>query len=196
MPHRASVHEPSRRRRLGATWRSRLLLRAFVALDAKRRGLGACGPPLRARAQTRAVTSRTVLSRWAHEPCPWPPVFVRGHPWPAKRWSPSTRSQTRTRFPSGASTSKHFVERVVEDERTPCVTLSQAFGVSLEWTVAAAGRWPACLRVVRDGALVLLPEEAALAARARMAEANAREAAAQARVRELEALLAQGAAKG
>ncbi|MBK6691029.1 MAG: Uma2 family endonuclease [Myxococcales bacterium] len=109
-----------------------------------------------------------------------------------------------------------FVERVVEDERTPCVTLSHAFGVSLDWTVAAAGRWSASLRVLKDGALVLMPEEAALAAQAREAaamsreaEANAREAvakqgeadaraseaAAHARVRELEALLAQATAK-
>ncbi len=77
-----------------------------------------------------------------------------------------------------------FVERVVESERTPCVTLSVALGRAVEWTVAAAAPYPAALRLLVDGDLVLSPSEDAAAARA---EAQA----AKARVAELEALLAQ-----
>ena len=91
-----------------------------------------------------------------------------------------------------------FVERIVESERTPSLTLSEAFGRTLEWTVAPGERWPAALRLLEDGALVPLPSELVDAARsaeavakAREAEAKAREAAANARVAELEALLAK-----
>lgn len=69
-----------------------------------------------------------------------------------------------------------FVERVVEGDRTPCVTLSVALGAEIEWTVGPAGPYPVALRLLRDGALVPTPEEAL--------------AAANARVRELEALIA------
>ena len=98
-----------------------------------------------------------------------------------------------------------FVERVVEAERTPCITLSEAFGCVFEWIVAPAERWPVALRLLRDGVLVPLPSEVAEAARANEADAKASEAtakaseasakageaAARARVAELEALLAK-----
>ena len=76
-----------------------------------------------------------------------------------------------------------FVERVVEGERTPCLTLCRAFGELFEWTIAPAAPWPLALRVLRGGALVALPEERAAAAQA---DADA----ARARVAELEAGLA------
>lgn len=91
-----------------------------------------------------------------------------------------------------------FVERVVDGERTPCITLSEALGRTIEWTVAPAERWPTALRLLEDGTLVPLPSEQADAARAREAAARASEAsakageaAARARVVELEALLAK-----
>ncbi|MFO0669438.1 MAG: Uma2 family endonuclease [Polyangiaceae bacterium] len=93
-----------------------------------------------------------------------------------------------------------FVERVVESERTPCLTLSEAFGCTLEWTVASGERWPAALRLLQDGALVLLPSEIAEAARASEATAKASEAAAKAseadaRANEAAAKASEAAAK-
>ncbi len=70
-----------------------------------------------------------------------------------------------------------FVERVVEAERTPCITLSEAFGCVFEWIVAPAERWPVALRLLQDGVLVPLPSEVAEAALAREAAAKASEAA-------------------
>jgi Uma2 family endonuclease len=84
-----------------------------------------------------------------------------------------------------------FVERVVENDRTPCVTLSVALGADIEWTVAPAGPYPVALRLVRDGVLVPSPEEATAAANARADSAEAEAAAAKARIRELEALLSR-----
>ena len=61
-----------------------------------------------------------------------------------------------------------FVERVVEGDRTPCVTLSSALGTEIEWTVAPAGPYPTALRLVREGVLVPSPEEALAAANGRV----------------------------
>lgn len=91
-----------------------------------------------------------------------------------------------------------FVERVVDGERTPCVTLSVALGQPIEWTVAEAAPYPAALRLLANGTLVPSPPEEALAAKrdARVARAEAdaaraEAAAAKARIAELEALVAR-----
>lgn len=65
-----------------------------------------------------------------------------------------------------------LVERVIEGERTVCLTLS-ALGPSFEWTVGEAGGHPAALRLVRDSVLVPLDSERLLAAHARIAELEA-----------------------
>ena len=90
-----------------------------------------------------------------------------------------------------------FVERVVEAERTPCLTLSVARGASFEWCIAEVATYPVALRLTRDGILVPTPEEEALSAKAQLADESARATAseasaksAQARIAELEALLA------
>lgn len=82
-----------------------------------------------------------------------------------------------------------LVERVVEGETTPCVTLGEGF----TWVLAPFDRYPAALRLERNGVLVPTAEEAERAAReaeraAKEAERAAKEAA-EARVRELEAIL-------
>jgi Uma2 family endonuclease len=67
-----------------------------------------------------------------------------------------------------------FVERVVDDERTPCVMLSAALGVDIEWTVAAAGLYPAALRLAREGQLIATLEEDAEMARVTAEQERAR----------------------
>ena len=88
-----------------------------------------------------------------------------------------------------------LVERVIEDERTVCLTLS-ALGPSFEWTVGAAGDHPAALRLVRDGIVVPLDRERLLDAERSRAEAERGRVeaergrdAAHARIAELEAAL-------
>ncbi|MFO0671923.1 MAG: Uma2 family endonuclease [Polyangiaceae bacterium] len=99
-----------------------------------------------------------------------------------------------------------FVERIVDDERTPCLTVSAARGVLFEWCVAPIASiqgHPTALRLSQGGVLVPTHEEARAAESARAAAESARadaaeasaatakasEAAAMARVAELEALL-------
>ena len=74
-----------------------------------------------------------------------------------------------------------LVERVIEDERTVCLTLS-ALGPSFEWTIGEAGDHPAALRLLRDGILVPLDRE-------RLLDAERARDAAHARIAELEAEL-------
>lgn len=57
-----------------------------------------------------------------------------------------------------------LVERVVEDERTPCLTL----GDDVEWIVAPAEVWPAALRLVKDGRIVPLARESLKETQARV----------------------------
>lgn len=71
-----------------------------------------------------------------------------------------------------------LVERVVEGDTTPCLTLD------LEWMVAPLGGYPAALRFARGGEVLPTPDEA------REAETRAR-AEAEARIAELEAALAK-----
>lgn len=69
-----------------------------------------------------------------------------------------------------------FVERRVEDDKTPCIVLG------LHWTICPVEGQPAGLRLIdHEGHMLQTPEEAA----------DARTAAAEARVRELEAELAR-----
>jgi Uma2 family endonuclease len=81
-----------------------------------------------------------------------------------------------------------LVERLIGEDRTPCLTLG------LNWVVCAVEEEPVGLRLIDDeGRLLEVPEEAAERARAEAevranAEGEAR-AAAEARVRELEELL-------
>ncbi len=71
-----------------------------------------------------------------------------------------------------------LVERQIEGDRTPCLTLG------LNWTVCPVGSEPVGLRLMDDaGRLLPVPEEAEAKARV---EAEARAGAAEARVRELE----------
>ncbi len=64
-----------------------------------------------------------------------------------------------------------LVERVIEDERTVCLTLS-AVGPAFEWTIGEAGDHPAALRLLRDGVLVPLDLESALKAEREREEAQ------------------------
>jgi Uma2 family endonuclease len=81
-----------------------------------------------------------------------------------------------------------LVERQLEGERTPCLTLG------LNWAVGAAGGEPVGLRLVDDTGRVLpTPEEAEARARA---EAEARAGAAEERVRELEEALRRMQGRG
>ncbi len=75
-----------------------------------------------------------------------------------------------------------LVERIVEGESTPCLTLSGALGARVLWTVAPFAEFPSALRLTRDGTMVEAPDEG----RDR-AEREARALAA--RVAELEAKL-------
>lgn len=70
-----------------------------------------------------------------------------------------------------------FLERVIEDERTPCFTLDGELTVG-PVVVTADAQYPACVRLVRDGAFVPTTEEARTAAEEaeRAAEASLREA--------------------
>ena len=82
-----------------------------------------------------------------------------------------------------------FVERIVEDERTPCLTVSAARGAPFEWCVAPIHEYRTALRLTEAGVLVPTHQEARAAETARADAAKASEAAAMARVAELEALL-------
>ena len=75
-----------------------------------------------------------------------------------------------------------LVERIVEGESTPCLTLSGALGAAMTWTIAPFGEFPAALRLMRDGVMVPAAEE-----ERDKAEREARGLAA--RVAELEAKL-------
>ncbi|MBK6692975.1 MAG: Uma2 family endonuclease [Myxococcales bacterium] len=52
-----------------------------------------------------------------------------------------------------------LVERIVEGESTPCLTLSGVLGAPVLWAVAPFGEFPAALRLMRDGTLVPTAEE-------------------------------------
>ena len=102
-----------------------------------------------------------------------------------------------------------FVERVVEGERSPCVTLSRALAAPIEWLVAPLHQYPTGLRLVSAGAVVPTDHETATIERERrIAEAAAARAeseaarvevaaarkdadVARARIAELEAALAE-----
>ena len=93
-----------------------------------------------------------------------------------------------------------FVERVVSEERTPCLTLAFALGRSFDWIVAPIHEHAAGLRLLDRDADTPVPtdretadREAARAAqeRALRAAETARADSAEARVAELEAALAQ-----
>ena len=79
-----------------------------------------------------------------------------------------------------------FVERVVSEERTPCLTLSLALGRSFDWIVAPLHEHAAGLRLLDRDAGTFVPTDRELADR----EA-ARADSAEARVAELEAALAR-----
>lgn len=67
-----------------------------------------------------------------------------------------------------------FVERVVEGDRTPSVTLSLGLGKAVDWIVAPEGIYPATLRILVDGELAPSPdEERAAAAREKEAALRA-----------------------
>ena len=72
-----------------------------------------------------------------------------------------------------------MVERVVENERTPCLTLGFENGAGYELVIAAAPseKLPAALRIAHDGELIPLDSEAyARAAQERDAVAQERDA--------------------
>ncbi|MFO0674309.1 MAG: Uma2 family endonuclease [Polyangiaceae bacterium] len=86
-----------------------------------------------------------------------------------------------------------FVERVVSEERTPCLTLSLALGRSFDWVVAPIHEHAAGLRLLDRDADTLVPTDREIADRERALRAvqTARAESAEARVAELEAALAQ-----
>ena len=86
-----------------------------------------------------------------------------------------------------------FVERVVSEERTPCLTLSLALGRSFDWVVAPIHEHAAGLRLLDREAGTVVPTDRELADRERVLRdlETARAESAEARVAELEAALAQ-----
>ena len=66
-----------------------------------------------------------------------------------------------------------FVERVVREERAPCVTLSRAMGGLVEWRVAPIHQYPVGLRLLHDAAVVPTDHERAESAITASAAARA-----------------------
>ena len=86
-----------------------------------------------------------------------------------------------------------FVQRIVEGERTPCVTLSNALALPIEWLVAPIHQHPAGPRLAQAGVLVPTPTEEAQREREQRLVAERDADAARARIAELEAELARWA---
>jgi hypothetical protein len=61
-----------------------------------------------------------------------------------------------------------LVERVVENETTPCLTLSRAFGARFDWVLAPGDGLDLALRLTRDGVLLQTDKEEITELRARL----------------------------
>ena len=88
-----------------------------------------------------------------------------------------------------------FVQRIVDGERTPCVTLSDALASPIEWLVAPIHDYPAALRLAKEGSLVPTDHERALAAEAQRLAAETQRLAAEQRADAAEVVAAEATAR-